>query len=226
MLGRALTDFYANRAEGELTVESDRADTEVYQMALFFAPFADWNSVEQRAIDLCRGHVLDIGSGAGRHSLELQSRGLLVTALEADEELTKLCTARGVERTVHAQWQHYKHADLAPDTILVLMNGLGLAGYHDKLLFLARYCYRLLPKGGQVLADSSEISYLPPSAKLHRRADEIYFRFAYLGQHSNWFSWLFASKQFAVDTFTKAGFNCTATNLPGEDRFLLQAIKA
>ena len=225
MLGLALKDYFNGSQNGDLLVESDRAATEAYQMASFFASYTKWNPIEQQAIDKCQGHVLDIGAGAGRHALELQARGLEVTAVEPDGELAKLCISRGLKHIVHSTWQHCNALPTPPDTILLLMNGLGLAGYHDKLLYLARFCFSTLKPGGQVLADSSEILYLPPSPKLHRGNDEIYFRFTYDGQFSEWFSWLFASPAFVKATFTKAGFITTIIETPSEDRFLLHAVK-
>ena len=225
MLGTALTDYYAGLDTEPLWVESDRADTEAYQKEAFFADFEAWNPIEQRAIELCRGHVLDVGAGAGRHSLELQKRDSMVTAVEADAALATLCAQRGVLNVINQEWQQLKSNSLKIDTILLLMNGMGLAGYHNKLLYLARFCHTVLPSGGLVLADSSEISYLPPSSKNYRLNDEIYFRFGYKGAHSAWFSWLFAAPGFAKAVFTKAGFDVTIITIEGEDRYLLHAKK-
>jgi len=42
---------------------------------IYFAEYQDWWEMEKRAMDFVRGRVLDIGSGAGRHSLFLQAKG-------------------------------------------------------------------------------------------------------------------------------------------------------
>jgi hypothetical protein len=52
--------------------------------------------LEVRALDLSRGHVLDVGAGAGLHSLELQRRGLRVAAIDIASDCITIMRERGV----------------------------------------------------------------------------------------------------------------------------------
>jgi SAM-dependent methyltransferase len=108
--------------------------------------------LESRALDLCCGHVLDVGAGAGVHSLELQRRGLDVTAIDIAPECVAIMRERGVRKAEAANVYAFDGGPF--DTILCLCNGLDKVG---RLADLPRFLGRmreLLASGGQFIADS------------------------------------------------------------------------
>ncbi|WP_420615075.1 class I SAM-dependent methyltransferase [Candidatus Palauibacter sp.] len=116
---------------------------------------------ERYALDLCRGRVLDLGAGAGPHTLALQSVGLRVVAVEGSADVARLLRARGASSVVHADFRYWWRAGF--DTVLMLMNGLGPVGTLAGLdRFLAR-APRFLAPGGQLLVDGAEAAPSRPS---------------------------------------------------------------
>jgi SAM-dependent methyltransferase len=110
---------------------------------------------ERRALELCRGRVLDVGAGSGCHSLALQERGLEVTAIEILPELVDILRERGVRDARQATWMDVEAGQF--DTVLMMMNGLGLAETLAGLGEFLRDVRRLVRPGGQILADSTDV---------------------------------------------------------------------
>jgi SAM-dependent methyltransferase len=65
--------------------------------ATYFAEFKDWPTHQRQAIRFVRGRVLDIGCGAGRVGLHLQSRGHDVVSVDSSPLAVKVCRLRGVK---------------------------------------------------------------------------------------------------------------------------------
>jgi SAM-dependent methyltransferase len=99
--------------------------------------------------------VLDVGAGSGGHSLELQARGFDVTAIEVLPQLSKILRQRGVSQVRTATWMDLDAGTF--DTVLMLMNGLGLTETIDGLDRFFLQAPRLLRPGGQVVADSTDV---------------------------------------------------------------------
>lgn len=113
--------------------------------------------LEREALAACRGRVLDVGAGGGSHALALQARGFGVTALEPHEGLMDVLRERGVVDPRTASPTELAAAGERYDTILLLMNGLGLAGTLDGLPGFLEELAGVLAPGGQVLADSTDL---------------------------------------------------------------------
>jgi SAM-dependent methyltransferase len=124
-------------------------------VSYFFRSPGQFPSLESRALDLCRGRVLDVGAGSGCHSLALQDRGLEVTAIEVLPDLVDILRERGVKDARLATWMDVDVGQF--DTILMMMNGLGLAETLAGLRGLFQHARRLVGPGGQILADSTDV---------------------------------------------------------------------
>src|SRR5690606_40448813 len=104
------------------------------------------------------GRTVDLGAGGGSRALHLQAQAIEVTALEISPLAGGIMRQRGVARVVQAD--AFRYAGERFDTILMLMNGIGLAGTLSGVETLLSQCAKLLNEGGQLLFDSSDISYL------------------------------------------------------------------
>ncbi len=158
LFGRALLDFVKGKAEDMVTWTSV-SPPEILRTAYFFRTWEEMPLYEQRALEMCAGKVLDVGAGSGCHALVLQERGVDVTALENSPAAMEVLAVRGVQKRVFAgffdgnlQGQY--------DTLLFLMNGVGMVEKAGRLdLWFARTDALLAP-GGRALVHLSDISYL------------------------------------------------------------------
>jgi SAM-dependent methyltransferase len=128
-LGRALLDYLRGQEGPSLLLESDdgtlrEADL---QPADFFSQPDAWPAWERQAIAHVTGAVLDLGAGAGRHSLHVQERGHQVTAVDASPGCVDVCRSRGI-RDVRLMDLHDLPADERWDTVLLMGGNLGVAG--------------------------------------------------------------------------------------------------
>ena len=169
--------------------------------------------LELKALELCRGDVLDVGAGAGIHCLELQKKGLNVFAIEASLGATEHL------RNCNIPVEHVLFENFAPntkyDTILMLMNGIGIAGTLGQLKATLLHAKTLLKPGGQLICDSSDIRYLyedDDGALWMNLNAEYYgnFRFQmhYKKTSGPWFDWLYIDYDSLHIIANKVGFSC------------------
>jgi SAM-dependent methyltransferase len=153
--GRSLLDHQAGRAGPILLLEADDATSRPadLQPADFFLPEDAWPLWERELVARATGRVLDLGSGAGRHALQLQGRGLDVTAVDISPGAVEVCGARGVSDVR----QHDICTDLPGgtwDTVLLMCGNLGLGGDWDPTRHLLGRLAGLVPVGGRLIGDS------------------------------------------------------------------------
>ncbi|WNJ16205.1 hypothetical protein [Pontibacter sp. G13] len=125
-LGQALKAYQAGLSTAEIQVVSDIAIDDVIPVEYLFRTEQDMPKWELTALDLCRGKVLDIGAGAGCHSLALQNRGHEVVALEISTGAVDIMTQSGIRHVEHGSLWDYQGGPY--DTLLLMMNGIGLVG--------------------------------------------------------------------------------------------------
>lgn len=157
-MGRAIYDYYHTKKAGKLRVLSSMFYEDEIPVATLFRNFADMPIQEQRAIELCRGRVLDVGAGSGCHSIVIKERGLEVVAIDISELSVEVMKERGIDaRNINFFDATFNEKF---DTILLAMNGIGIVGKTERLPHFFRSIKRLLAPGGQVLLDSSDIRYV------------------------------------------------------------------
>lgn len=225
VLGQALWDYHRGEEATPLIVECDRAPDEEMNRRQFFLPFSEMTELDRMALELAKGQVLDVGAGAGRHSLALIERGIASTALEADSDCADLCRERGVASVENCLWQAYAPGP-SFDTAIALMNGAGLAGTYAGLPDYTSWLHDILHPGGRILLDTSTVTYLPKPADPARRLDEVWFRFRYGNQRTEPFSWLFVSRSDLERNLRRVGFIHVQTLMVEyQGRALLSATK-
>ena len=156
--GAAIADYYFHNTRAKLWVHDTHGPEVEMVTAIYFRGLDGMPEIEQRALAECRGRVLDIGAGAGSHALALQEIGLQVTGLDISPEAVQVMQARGVSQAVAADIFEYNGTTF--DTLLLLMNGIGLAGTIPGLRRFLNHAKTLLNPGGQLIFDSSDVSYL------------------------------------------------------------------
>ena len=93
--GKAILDHY-NNIDERLILHNSYGDPEEMPLEVFFKEQDDFSEIENLAITHCRGKVLDIGAGAGTHSLFLQQFGAEIVALENSIGCVQTMKLRGV----------------------------------------------------------------------------------------------------------------------------------
>ncbi len=150
----AMSAFHRGNRDAYMVVYDDYERDEV-PLSYFFRGPNEFPEVERLALNLCRGRVLDVGAGSGCHTLALQERGLQVTAIEILPEMVDILKERGVRDARQATWMDL--LDEPFDTVLMMMNGLGLTETLPGLRRFFRRARRLVKPDGQVLADSTDV---------------------------------------------------------------------
>ncbi|MFT4167059.1 MAG: class I SAM-dependent methyltransferase [Microlunatus sp.] len=106
-------------------VERDDGFLGVTDARIYFRDVAGWGPLEWQACEQAQGRVLDVGCGAGRHSIAMIARGLEVTGLEPSPGAAQIARSRGVS-VVQRRLDQLAETDGTFDTIVMLGNNLSL----------------------------------------------------------------------------------------------------
>ena len=156
-MGRAIADYQLTGTADRLRVFSPMFEEDEIPLATLFRTYEQMPEIERKALDMTRGKTLDVGAGSGCHSLVLQGRGVDVTAIDISPLSVETMRQRGVKKVVE---QDFFTVGGKYDTILMLMNGIGIVGTLERMPEFFRHLDKILATGGQVLCDSSDISYV------------------------------------------------------------------
>ena len=156
-MGKAIADFHKGRRDGKLIVLSPMFEEDEIPVTTLFRAFKDMPKMEQKALKMAKGKTLDVGAGSGCHSLWLQDKGFDVTAIDISPYSIETMKERGV---VNVREQDFFTLEDKYDTILMLMNGIGIVGTLDKLSDFFKHIDKILADDGQLLCDSSDLCYL------------------------------------------------------------------
>ena len=159
LMGRAIWDYYYQENSEDLQTETSISELDDLPVSYLFRDYQEMNALEKKALDLSFGKVLDVGSGAGSHSLYLQNeRKLEVTALDISPKSIEVCKARGVKNAICEDLLQFSEKNF--DTILLLMNGTGIFQSLEHIDQYLQKLKSLVAENGQILLDSTDILYM------------------------------------------------------------------
>ncbi|MDP5230387.1 MAG: class I SAM-dependent methyltransferase [Cellulophaga sp.] len=197
IFGKAVLDYQNNNYTSDITTFSSLDEEDSMPLPYLFRSYDAMPLLEQKALELCKGTILDIGCGAGSHSLYLQEKKHHVTALDISEGAIEVCKKRGIKNTVCTNLYDFKNVRF--DTLLLLMNGIGIVGKLTNLNRFFMHLKNLLKPNGQILLDSSDIIYMfdededggywIPDGNTYY--GEVNFSMTYKGEKSSLFDWLY-----------------------------------
>ncbi len=213
-IGHAVAAYYSANDLTSIHVISSSFDGDEMEPAYFFRSYSEMPQLEQVALKKVKGKVLDIGAGAGAHALFLQDKGFDVTALEMSELCCSVMQKRGLKKVIAEDVFSYENENQF-DTILLLMNGIGIAGSPEGLKTLFQKLKTFLKPTGQIILDSSDLIYLYEqengSFLLDINATTYYgqidFLLKYKSIEGEQFEWLYADQVLLSDTASELGFN-------------------
>jgi SAM-dependent methyltransferase len=115
--------------EAFCVIERDDGYIDVeHTLASYFNEPAKWSPAERSALREVRGRVLDVGAGAGRVALCLQSKGHRVTAIDISPLAVRVCRMRGVRDARVLPIKHVAELKGRYDTVVMYGNNFGLFG--------------------------------------------------------------------------------------------------
>lgn len=159
LMGHAIWDYYYQENSEDLQTETSISELDDLPVSYLFRDYQEMNALEKKALDLSFGKVLDVGSGAGSHSLYLQNeRKLEVTALDISPKSIEICKARGVKNAICEDLLQFSENNF--DTVLLLMNGTGIFQSLEDIDQYLQKLKSLVAENGQILIDSTDILYM------------------------------------------------------------------
>lgn len=163
LFGTAILDYCNDNSPEDLVTETNITAPDVMPVAYLFRNFDAMPLLEQQAMRLAKGNILDVGCGAGSHSLYLQNiNNNKVTSIDISPNAIKTCNSRGLKNALVQDAMTIDSDDFLNkfDTILLLMNGTGICGKLEKFSFFLQKLKSLLLPNGQILIDSTDILYM------------------------------------------------------------------
>ena len=211
-VGQAILAYAKNHKPKDILVCSDLCDDDIIPVEVLFRGIEEMPELEKKAMALCRGTVLDVGAGAGIHAGYLMNQGLKVMAIDSSIGAVTYLKQKGIP-VVHSTFESY--AENSYDTLLFLMNGLGIAKTKTNVPSFLRHAKKLLSPGGQILCDSSDVAFLYEEEDGSFWQDlnaEYYGNFTftmhYGDQSTPPFQWLYLDYDALHEFASQSGFKC------------------
>jgi len=157
LFGKALLDYQNGDYTEDLITSTNISEEDELPLPYLFRDFNEMPPLEQKALQLSKGTVLDVGCGSGSHSLYLQNKGLKVKAIDISKGAIEVAKLRGVLNT---ELKSILDETQTFDTILLLMNGTGVFQELSQTSKYLKHLKSLLNDNGQILIDSTDIKYM------------------------------------------------------------------
>ena len=215
LFGKAILDYQTKDAPEDLITETCISEADEMSVSYLFRTYNEMPKLEQKALQLAKGSVLDVGCGAGSHALALQNeRNLEVTAIDISENAVRACQLRGIQNVKVANILDLDEENKF-DTILLLMNGTGIFGTLKETDTYLQKLKSLLHENGQILIDSSDLIYMydqDEDGAYCIPADgyygELTFTLQYKGETEDTFPWLYMDYNTLQNAAIANGLNC------------------
>lgn len=212
LFGKALLDYYNGNYTEDLVTATSISTEDILPLPYLFRSFDDMPKLEQEALKLAKGHVLDVGCGSGCHSLYLQNNGLEVVSIDISEGAVEVAQKQGL-KNVHQIDFHEVTGTF--DTVLMLMNGAGILKSVKHAPECLSKLKSLLKPNGQALVDSSDLSYMYHDEDEDFWVDlnasyygELDYFVSYKGEKEEPFSWLYADFYLLRQLCDQSGLDC------------------
>ena len=194
-IGVAIMDYAKTKKPDDIIVASDICEDDIIPVEVLFRQYAEMPELEQLALSKSTGNILDVGAGAGSHALYLHEMGKNVQAIDISAGAVEFMKSMEIKAR---KLDFFDLKDEQYDTILMLMNGIGIAGTLANLKKTLAHAKSLLKPGGKIYCDSSDIRYLYEDEDGSLWVDlntEYYgnfrFQMKYRKEKGPWFDWLY-----------------------------------
>jgi SAM-dependent methyltransferase len=227
--GMALLAYFEGCVNAELIVRRDDGKEAPLPASLFFREQADFTDIEKAAIELCKGHVLDIGAGTGLHSVALHRRGHPVTAIDISPQAVTIMRQRGL-KDVYCE-DIYEFHGRHFDTLLMMGHGIGMVETIAGLERFLGHAHTLLSANGLLLLDSLDVritddpcnlAYHEANRREGRYIGEIKMQSEFRGQRGPYCGWLHVDDETLTKQAKLTGWHCQTVRREQSGHYLAQ----
>jgi len=210
-IGTAILEFAKKKNTNEIIVASDICEDDTIPVFYLFRDFEAMPELEKIALQHCSGSILDVGAGAGIHTQYLKTNGANVKAIDISPGAVAYMQAQGID----ARCIDFRELpDEKYDTLLLLMNGIGIANRLSSLEDFLKYAKTRITENGKIICDSTNVMYLyedDDGAMWMDLNSEYYGNFKFQMKYNNietdWFDWLYVDYNTLTEKATLAGLN-------------------
>ena len=214
LFGKAILDYQTNNKPENIITSTSISEEDEMEVAYLFRSFDEMPAIEQKALQLAKEKTLDVGCGAGSHSLYLQNeRNIDVHSIDISGNAIQACSLRGLKNVQAIDILNLENEKY--DTILLLMNGTGIFETLEKTTIYLQKLKSLLNPNGQILIDSSDIIYMfdededggkwIPSDTYY---GELTFNLHYKNETEDSFPWLYLDYNTLQNAAFANGLQC------------------
>jgi SAM-dependent methyltransferase len=230
--GWALYDQFRGKETQEI-IERDDGHVLAQGMAGYFAEYAAWPQFEREPLALAHGRVLDVGPGAGRAALYLQSRGLQVVGIDNSPRALKVCKARGVKHVKLLPFSRISRRLGLFDTVLMYGNNFGLFGSFARARRLLRRLQGMTTPDAIILGatrdpyrttEPAHFAYHRRNRARGRMGGQIRLRIRYKAYATPWHDYLLVSKKEMAEILDGTGWR-TARHFDSQGALYITAIE-
>lgn len=212
IFGKALLDYQNGNYSEDILTWTNISDKDVLPLPYLFRSYTEMPQLEQHALKLAKGNILDVGCGGGSHTLWLQNQDFTVKAIDSSLGAIKAVQQRGI---LHAERKALLEETEQFDTILLLMNGTGIFQELSLVSLYLNHLKSLLKPNGQILIDSSDISYMYEDSDGGTWVDlnsgyfgELDYFISYKGEVESPMKWLYLDFETLQTACRTVGLQC------------------
>jgi len=200
--GQAFYDYYRGAGSAVIIERDDGYIDLDTSLSNYFRRARQWKPDQRKAIGFCKGRLLDIGCGAGQHSLYLQEKGFDILGIDVSPLAIKTCKLRGLKHARVLSIDGINRRLGRFDTILMFGNNFGLFGNVRKAKQLLKRFHSMTSPDARIIAQCLDPinTKNPHHLKYHRRnrargqlPGQLRIRIRYQDKASPWFDFLFVS---------------------------------
>ncbi len=181
----------------------------------YFLDYEDWPLHQRKAMDFVKGRVLDVGCGAGRHSLYLQKKGFDVLGIDVSPLAVKVCRLRGLKKAKVMSIEEVNFKPSSFDSVIMMGNNFSLFGSFKKARRLLKRLHRVTSRNALIIAETRDpyktdnpayLEYYELNKKRNRMSGQLRGRVRFERYISKWFDWLMVSKEEMVEILNETGW--------------------
>jgi precorrin-6B methylase 2 len=223
-LGAMMLDYFRGNINACVEIESTDLVMTPMRGKTMFRQYSEMGDLEQYALELCRGKILDVGAGSGCHSLYLQNTGKDVEALDISPGCIETMSRRRIEKLMHQNV--YSLEKRKYTTLLMLMNGLGICGTLDGLNLFFQVAKNIVVAGGQIIADSTDLRSLNEGTEKASQVGGCFIETEFIMRYHNImsepFKWLYVDFMTLQTLAEVNGFQCERLKTDQDGRYLVK----